>query len=31
LIVNDDLDRALGELTEIVRGKFSGAGTISRP
>ena len=31
LIVNDDLDRALGELTEIVRGKRSGAGTVSRP
>jgi guanylate kinase len=31
LIVNDDLDRALRELKEIVRGKFSGAGTISRP
>jgi guanylate kinase len=31
LIVNDDLDRALGDLTEIVRGKRSGAGTVSRP
>ena len=31
LIVNDDLDRALGDLTEIVRGKRSGAGTMSRP
>jgi guanylate kinase len=31
LIVNDDLDRALSELTEIVRGKVSGAGTMSRP
>jgi len=31
LIVNDDLDRALGELTEIVRGERSGAGTVSRP
>ena len=31
LIVNDDLDRALSELTEIVRGKVSAAGTMSRP
>ena len=31
LIVNDDLDRALGELAEIVRGKRSGAGTMSTP
>jgi guanylate kinase len=31
LIVNDDLDRALSDLTEIVRGKRSGAGTMSRP
>ena len=31
LIVNDDLDRALGDLTEIVRGKVSGAGSMSRP
>ena len=31
LVVNDDLDRALGDLTEIVRGKRSGAGTMSRP
>jgi guanylate kinase len=31
VIVNDDLDRALGDLTEIVRGKCSGAGTMSRP
>jgi guanylate kinase len=31
LIVNDDLSRALGDLTEIVRGKRSGAGTMSRP
>ena len=31
LIVNDDLDRALSELTEIVRGKLSAAGTMSRP
>ena len=31
LIVNDDFDRALGDLTEIVRGKVSGAGSMSRP
>jgi guanylate kinase len=31
LIVNDDLDRALSELTAIVRGKVSAAGTMSRP
>ena len=31
LVVNDDLDRALRELMEIVRGKHSGAGTMSRP
>ena len=31
LVVNDDLDRALRELTEIVRGKLSSAGTMSRP
>ena len=31
LIVNDDLDRALGELTEIVRGTRSSAGSVSRP
>ena len=31
LVVNDDLDRALSELTEIVRGKLSGAGSMSRP
>ena len=31
LIVNDDLDRALSDLTEIVRGKPSGAGTMTRP
>ena len=31
LVVNDDLERALGDLTEIVRGKRSGAGTMSRP
>jgi len=31
LIVNDDLDRALDDLTEIVRGKRSSAGTVSRP
>lgn len=31
LIVNDDLDRALSDLTEIVRGKVSAAGTMSRP
>ena len=27
-IVNDDLERALGELEEIVRGALDGAGTI---
>ncbi|MEK6274037.1 MAG: guanylate kinase [Actinomycetota bacterium] len=31
LIVNDDVDRALSELSEIVRGKISAAGTMSRP
>ena len=31
LVVNDDLDRALSDLTEIVRGKRSGAGSMSRP
>ena len=31
LIVNDDLDRALSDLAEIVRGKRSGAGTMTRP
>lgn len=31
LIVNDDFDRALSELSEIVRGKVSAAGTMSRP
>jgi guanylate kinase len=31
LIVNDDFDRALEELSKIVRGKVSGAGTMSRP
>ncbi len=31
LIVNDDLDRALDDLTGIVRGKRSSAGTVSRP
>jgi guanylate kinase len=31
LIVNDDLDRALSDLTEIVRGKPSCAGTMTRP
>jgi guanylate kinase len=31
LIVNDDFDRALEELSNIVRGKVSGAGTMSRP
>jgi guanylate kinase len=31
LIVNDDFDRALGELAQIVRGKVSAAGTMSRP
>ncbi|HMI99158.1 MAG TPA: guanylate kinase [Gaiellaceae bacterium] len=31
LVVNDDVDRALGELTEIVRGKRSSAGTMSKP
>ena len=30
-IVNDDLDRAISALTEIVRGKRSGAGTMTRP
>ena len=31
LVVNDDVERALGELTEIVRGKRSSAGTMSKP
>jgi len=31
LIVNDDLDRALGELLALVRRKRSSAGTMSRP
>jgi guanylate kinase len=31
LIVNDDFDRALDELSKIVRGKVSAAGTMSRP
>jgi guanylate kinase len=31
LVVNDDLDRAVGELEEIIRGELGAAGTISRP
>ncbi len=31
LVVNDDLARALSELTEIVHGKISTAGSMSRP
>ncbi len=31
LIVNDDVDRALRDLAEIVRGKLSAAGTMSKP
>jgi guanylate kinase len=31
VIVNDDLDRALRELRDIVRGKLANAGTMSRP
>jgi guanylate kinase len=31
VVVNDDLDRALGELAAIVRAKSSAAGSMSRP
>ncbi|MGH2920539.1 MAG: guanylate kinase, partial [Gaiellaceae bacterium] len=31
LVVNDDLDRAVDELEEIIRGELSAAGTISQP
>ena len=31
LVVNDDLDRAVGELQSIIRGEMSAAGTIVRP
>lgn len=31
LIVNDDLDRALSELSDIVRGEIRTAGSMSRP
>lgn len=31
VIVNDELERALGELGDIVRGKLANAGTMSRP
>jgi guanylate kinase len=31
LIVNDDLERAVSELEEIVRNELQGAGTMSRP
>jgi guanylate kinase len=31
VVENDDLDRALDELTELVRGLLAPAGTMSRP
>jgi guanylate kinase len=31
LVVNDELDRAVGELQSIIRGEMSAAGTILRP
>jgi guanylate kinase len=31
LVVNDDLDRAVDELEDIVRGELSAAGTIPQP
>jgi guanylate kinase len=31
LVVNDDLDRAVEELEDIIRGELSAAGTILRP
>jgi guanylate kinase len=31
LVINDDLERAVGELEEIIRGELSAAGTILRP